>query len=272
MLTSYAIDNFDKWYSKKITKDGVFCQPVEGSSALSSLADDLFMNRPENHVGFPVAVEGLTLNELADEYLTLLEGVMLMKVTSKCQTLDEFKSTLRSESDRLVARMKYTAEWLRSTDFFVAPASTQYHDSEVGGLLKHSLRVYNNIIELMKVDKFSNADLASATLVALVHDWCKINMYEVYQKNVKDETTGQWHKEDAFRTNQKGVPLGHGVSSMFLAQKLFSLSTEECLAIRWHMGAWRVCDQEINEMQKANETFPLVHLLQFADQLAIVDY
>ena len=34
----------------------------------------------------------------------------------------------------------------------------------------------------------------------------------------------------------------------------------------------RTSDAEFNELQTCNEQFPLVHLLQFADQLALVKY
>jgi len=33
-------------------------------------------------------------------------------------------------------------EWLKSTDFFTAPASTRFHGAYPGGLVKHSLNVY----------------------------------------------------------------------------------------------------------------------------------
>ena len=37
-------------------------------------------------------------------------------------------------------------EWLESTDFFEAPASTHYHGSYPGGLVEHSLNVYYELI------------------------------------------------------------------------------------------------------------------------------
>ena len=37
-------------------------------------------------------------------------------------------------------------EWLESTDFFIAPASTRFHAAYEGGLLAHSLNVYNVLI------------------------------------------------------------------------------------------------------------------------------
>lgn len=161
--------------------------------------------------------------------------------------------------------------WLRTTDFYTAPASTQYHESHPSGLLKHSLNVYNCIIDLLTCSKFSTVDKNSAVLVALVHDWCKISLYEMFMRNVKNDQ-GQWEQVPSYKHNQTGIPLGHGVSSMFLISRFIVLSSDEALAIRWHMGAWRVCDSEMNELQLANETCPLVHLLQFADQLSIVNY
>lgn len=271
MLSSYNIDEFDRWYVTRMGALGAVCDKVEGSS-IEPEEYDKFEDRPEYKVGRPVVIEGHTLEELADKYLELLEGITALKWTQGCKTLNDFKYKYSTADASIAARVRYIEQWLRSTDFFSAPGSTRFHDSVPGGLLMHSLRVYNNMLELMKVDKFNNVDVVSAALVALTHDWCKINYYEPYQKNVKDDVTGQWHKEDAFRVNQKGVPLGHGVTSMFLAQKLFNLTTDESLAIRWHMGVWRVCESEIDELQMANEKIPLVHLVQFADQLALVTY
>ena len=162
--------------------------------------------------------------------------------------------------------------WLESTDFYTAPASSIYHEHFKGGLLLHTLKVYNEVIDLLHVDKFKDVDVVSASLIALVHDWCKIGMYEQYMKNVKDDKTGQWNQEVAYKRNPKGLPLGHGTYSMFLAEKFVKLTPEEACAINYHMGHWYISEAEVDDLQRANESFPLVHLLQFADQLSIVKY
>ena len=60
---------------------------------------------------------------------------------------------------------------------------------------------------------------------------------------------------------------------MFLIQKMIpDLTLPEACAIRWHMSTWRVAGDEKDEIQKANEDFQLVHLIQFADQLSITNY
>ena len=40
--------------------------------------------------------------------------------------------------------------WLESTDFFTAPASTQYHLCVEGGLCQHSLNVFYSMVDLCK--------------------------------------------------------------------------------------------------------------------------
>ena len=41
-------------------------------------------------------------------------------------------------------------EWLRTTDFFQAPASTKYHEVYPGGLVDHSVKVYHELQRLLK--------------------------------------------------------------------------------------------------------------------------
>lgn len=173
-------------------------------------------------------------------------------------------------SDELAAKyMERFADWILKTDFFTAPASTIYHDSEPFGLLKHTLRVLANAVDLLKLRKFRDVSLYDAALVSIVHDFCKIDFYEEYQKNVKNEQTGVWEKQTAYRCKGSAIPLGHGVTSMFMAQKFFKLTTEQALAIRWHMGEHSVAQTEVHDLMDANEKYPLVQLLQTADRLAI---
>ena len=158
--------------------------------------------------------------------------------------------------------------WLESTDFFEAPASSQFHEPYPGGLVEHTLRVYNNLIVLMQSDLFKGCDVISATLCALVHDWCKIGLYEGYMKNVKNPDTGMWEQVEAYKRTDPLIPLGHGTTSMYMAMRFFDLTVEEALAIRWHMGEYHICNDERSELHAANESYPLVQLLQFADRMA----
>lgn len=235
--------------------------PAEEVQEIRSAFQAFKEGRPEYGVGAP-PVE-LTNPEVCTQvYDDILLGCLLIRARRN-----------GANPDKAITAAMNCIEWLHSTDFYVAPASTQYHESFAGGLCYHTLRVYYKTIELLYgIPSFYGVKLDSAVLVALTHDWCKINLYEVYQKNVKDEATGQWHKEDAFRHKGEMIPLGHGVQSLYLVSRFARLSPDEACALRWHMGAWRVVPSEMNDLQKANETYPIVHLVQFADQLSIVNY
>ena len=218
-----------------------------------------FIESDDFLVGDPVELT-VEVNQLKIMYEKLIRTCIKMRLLSRGYSEDGPYDKI---SDNLIT-------WLRNTDFYEAPASTRYHESYKHGLLIHTLNVYNNICDLWKLDKFHDVDIYSAALVALVHDWCKIGLYEVYQKNVKEN--GVWKQVDAFKRNSPSYPLGHGETSMFLADRFCKLTPEEATAIRWHMGKWYCHDSLDNDLQTANETFPLVHMLQFADQLSITNY
>lgn len=236
---------------------------LEGGTFTAS-DDNIFMQyklwqvRPERKVGKKVEIAGKNMEELIEEYEELFIGAYIMQ--TKKPVTREFNMFARA------------LDWLRETDFYTAPASTQYHDSFPGGLLVHTLRVYNQVVDLLQLPAFRTVNVEEITIAALVHDWCKIKFYEMYQKNVKDDETGKWHQEPAYRVNQKGIPLGHGTTSLFLASRVIVLTPEQALAIRWHMSRYNVCDKEENEFQNAVNDYPMVYMLQIADQLACNPY
>lgn len=178
-----------------------------------------------------------------------------------------------TDPDKAFESAMKAIQWLNTTDFYQAPASTMYHDSFKGGLLHHTLNVVDCLSKLIDSEPFNSVDIGDALVSACCHDWCKIGMYESYMRNVKDEKTGQWKQVEAFKTKeQRFISLGHGVSSMYLASKCFNLNLECLSAIRWHMGEYNVAPNEMNELHQCNEQFPLVQLLQFADRLSITPY
>lgn len=226
-----------------------------------------FKLRPEFVVGLPVDVvrniKQLNNNDLYDWLLVGCHMVRTGIGTGRNYDPDDHCLA----ADRCL-------KYLHTTDFYEAPASTIYHDSVLGGLRNHTISVVCNVLDLMRTITFSrDIRLEDALLVALVHDWCKIGMYESYKKNVKNEVTGVWEKQDSFRCKENRYSsLGHGVSSMFIASKFFHLSVEEANAIRWHMGEYNVAENEMNELHQANEKYPLVQLIQFADRMSITKY
>lgn len=173
------------------------------------------------------------------------------------QFADLLRSTGRSGIEELI---RYLQE---ETDFFTAPASTKYHGAYEGGLLQHSMNVY----EVLRYDpdgSFSFSD--SIIIVALLHDICKANCYHTEKRNVKEN--GVWVEKQVYVFDDE-FPLGHGEKSLYLASKFIELSDEEAAAIRWHMGAFdnafRGGDRGLNA---AYEKYPLAVMLHMADMRA----
>lgn len=273
--------DFDYWFYrkndggytvKKLTEAELEFATIYDLTNFSEIADpqiandikldfNKYLERPESAVGRLIDVENMDQNQLISAYEILIAGCAMIRCDRN-----------GSNPDSCTKQIMNCLNWIRTTDFYSAPASTQYHDAEFAGLLKHSLRVVNNIIELIKVKKFDETcSIADAVLVALVHDWCKIGLYEQYMRNTKDNN-GNWIQVPAYKRHSPKFPLGHGDTSAYLASRCFRLDMPEYAAVKWHMGEWYCHQSEYNDLQKANETYPLVLLLQFADRLAITNY
>ena len=135
--------------------------------------------------------------------------------------------------------------WLESSDFFEAPASTRFHLSRPGGLVEHSVHVYERLLRLYKVEKANQAypgtpyiptveEMESIAICGLLHDICKANFYAVEMRNRKNEK-GQWEKYPFYVVNDQ-LPYGHGEKSVYIISGFMKLTREEAMAIRWHMG------------------------------------
>jgi len=156
-------------------------------------------------------------------------------------------------------------QWLESTDFFTAPASTRFHSSCEGGLVHHSLSVYNRLNMLLEtVPGAPQLSPESMAVCALLHDVCKANFYSVEMRNRKNEQ-GRWEKYPFYIVDEK-FAYGHGEKSVFLIERFMRLTTEEAVAIRFHMGPYD--DSTRNSYAKAMEKFPLVFYLHSADMMA----
>lgn len=163
---------------------------------------------------------------------------------------------------------KELVAYLDTTDFKTAPASTKFHLNIVGGLAQHSLntlqmaRQINTIAQLAILDE-------NLVVAALLHDLCKVSYYiegEEWDKEWKDKTN-EWRKKKVWKTNDQ-LPLGHGEKSVIVAREYIDLTTEEMLAIRWHMLKWDVSDAAKYTMVAALDTTPLVKTIAIADQMA----
>jgi len=178
-------------------------------------------------------------------------------------------------------------EWLKSSDFFTAPASTRYHGAHEGGLLEHSLNVRECLLdELASVGMVDKYTAETVAIVSLLHDVCKVGLYVPEPKNrktydpekvgaaekwaVKHDALGDfiWETVMGYKFDDQ-LPYGHGEKSVYIISGFIRLSREEAMAIRWHMGFsdndFRGGGQSVG---KAFEMYPLVVLTHLADMKA----
>ena len=155
------------------------------------------------------------------------------------------------------------------SDFFTAPASTRYHGAYPGGLLEHSLNVYDCLVDILARPRMKEVygleySEESIALVALLHDVCKVNFYKEGTRNVKDET-GRWTTVPYY-TIEDTLPYGHGEKSAYIVSAYLRLTREEAFAIRYHMGFSGT--EDTANVGRALEMFPLAYALVCADMEA----
>lgn len=184
-------------------------------------------------------------------------------MTNREKFLDIYSTYIKREgAQELLA-------WLTGTnsDFFTAPASTRYHSAYEGGLLEHSINVYECLSDYLARNKvrdefgLSYSDETIA-IVSLLHDLCKVNVYRVSTRNVKDPVTGQW-KPMPYYEFDDNLPYGHGEKSVYVISGFMRLTREEAFAIRYHMGFSN--EDDARNVGKAFELFPLALALSIAD-------
>lgn len=147
----------------------------------------------------------------------------------KAEFTDLLRGTGRTGMEDLLA-------WLENdTDFYTAPASSQFHGAFEGGLLNHSLAVYKYLKNFTKA--LSDVKEDSLVIMGLLHDLCKANFFVKTIRNVKIPGERRWEEQETYAIDDR-LPMGHGEKSVYLAMKYISLTDEEALAIRWHMGGF----------------------------------
>lgn len=156
-----------------------------------------------------------------------------------------------------------------ASDFFEAPASTRFHGSYAGGLVEHSLNVFDCLRHYLNRERVKetyglNFSDESIAIVSLLHDVCKINCYKPGTRNVKDEN-GKWQVVATYEYDDK-LPYGHGEKSVYILSGYMRLTREEAFAIRYHMGF--AGGEDERNVGKAFEMFPLAFALSVADMEA----
>ena len=194
----------------------------------------------------------------------------ILNVWQQEQKISFFESRLRDVNREGIEKV---IEFLRTTDFYVAPSSASYHSNYQGGLLDHSLLVYSlafkyreGLVAMMPEleEKIPEDSLIISTLL---HDICKTCFYKQVMKYRKDENN-QWQSYLGYEIDDS-FPIGHGEKSVIMLQDLgLQMTPEEMLTIRYHMGAWdgAMLTNDVKfSYNTAMNKYPMMVLVQSAD-------
>ena len=190
---------------------------------------------------------------------------------SKNKFTEILSATGRTGIDKVLSK-------LEENGFFEAPASTKFHLSCKGGLLEHSLNVYEAAMFLReqviarKPELEAQLPADSVAICALLHDTCKSDIYKEGILNRKN-ADGYWEKYVGYQVDYTvGLPLGHGEKSVIMLLSWgLDLTEAEIMAIRWHMSAWDMPMQSPEHKESFNAAkskSALVSLIQSADGIA----
>lgn len=175
---------------------------------------------------------------------------------------EEFKQLLKSTNREGVDNV---IKWLDETDFKFAPASTQFHNSFRGGLLKHSLDVYYSMYDFKTLIDFFNLSEDTIILTSLLHDVCKIECYETEMRN-KKTPEGEWIQVLYYTFNEVR-PWGHAPKSVIELQKRgLKLTDVEISMILNHMGY--TSNEDTRVITKCFAKCPQSLVLHYADMNA----
>lgn len=204
----------------------------------------------------------------------------MLPIEENIEKFEKLLSTVRRDG---VEKLLHYIQ--KNTDFYKAPASTKFHLACAGGLLQHSLNVYECLIAKKESsvwkDVLKDIPDESLIIIALLHDLCKANFYTEGTKNQKTydpekvAAAEAWQRKhdaqgdfiwETIKTYQVDdqLPLGHGEKSVMLIQCYIRLTMQEVMAIRWHMG-FSEAKENWNMLGSAMEKYPIVLAIHEAD-------
>ena len=167
--------------------------------------------------------------------------------------IDEFDTLCDFyDENNLIRSNENLCNWLLDGGFFTAPASTKYHGNYEGGLFDHSLAVADTLIELTKHNNLKWQRPESPLIIGLFHDLCKCDQYQLLD--------GQYVYNDNLLLK------GHGDKSVMILSRFMSLTEEEILCIRYHMGAYEKDDWQGYDL--AIRKYPNLLYVHLADMYA----
>lgn len=145
--------------------------------------------------------------------------------------------------------------------YFTKPYNNYPEYSYEGSLCEHSLKLFaelKKLCELYFPGRYTDSDII---LVALFKDIYRAELYEAYNKNVKNEVTNQWETQTAYRNKEVRPIFGDiGFSSYMITSKFITLSNDEIVEAICYAG-----NNSNIEIHNIRKDYPLVVLTTMAE-------
>ena len=200
------------------------------------------------------------IKDVSDEEIRWMEQSVIDRntVTEDEKRFSELLlSTEREGAEKLL-------EALKMNRFFVVPGSVNSHSNWKGGLVAHSLKVYDEAMKIREemirddpsLEKWLKPE--SVIICALLHDVAKHDYYEV------DSNGKPKHKNVGFP-----IPGGIGTKSAIeVLQWGFRLLPQETIAICWHMEDQHIINEKDKEAYEEIKDVQFLILIDKADYQA----
>jgi hypothetical protein len=202
-----------------------------------------------------------------------LKDSEIIKRIDKFINKSDHKYTIESFKNFLTSILNYNyynfAEKILEAypGFVTSPASRSYHGNYEGGLLEHSLRVYEAAV---KLHKDINKDIIVNPIACIFHDLCKVGLYIPYTS--KDGKKG-FNYDTSFESIQHGPESLKRLLNISIDCKgTYKISEAWQEAIAFHMSVFDVGQDERMKYTQACRNHPEVLLLHTADMVASTIY
>lgn len=156
---------------------------------------------------------------------------------------------------------------LDRVSYFTKPYTAYAENAYAGSLCEHALLVYDALTKLCEFycpGKYTETDIIK---VALFKDLYKAELLESYNKNIKDDKTGQWNTIVAYKTkddDKRPIFGDASFSSYMIARKFIELESDELVEAICYSGIGNAYTPDIHNIRNDYKLVTLTTMAELA--------
>lgn len=152
-------------------------------------------------------------------------------------------------------------------NYFEKPYTSFQDKAYAGSLCEHALAIYDELIKLCNIyfpGRYTETDIIK---VALFKDLYRAELFEAYNKNIRDDITGQWTTTIAYRTkddDKRPIFGDASFSSYMITKKFIELDKDELVEAICFSGTDCAYATDIRNIRKDYKLVTLTAMAEFA--------